>query len=230
MKTNRIQTPIPQNPSQRPSLRFSPTAWAKLLYFRDQGNHEIAGFGVTLARDLLYVQDFITVKQQVTCVSVQMEDQAVADYFEDQVVLGRKPEQFARIWCHTHPSGIAGPSSTDEETFFRVFGSCQWAVMFILCQDNQVYARLSINVGPGAQIQLPVQVDYRYPFGSSDPAAWREEFKRNIHPVHLVKEPSKPRDNPALTEKQPPESFGASVDEVGIFSDFWEDEQEGLFL
>jgi len=102
--------------------------------------------------------------------------------------------------------------------------------MFILCQDNQVYARLSINVGPGAQIQLPVQVDYRYPFGSSDPAAWQEEFKRNIHPVHLVKEPSKSRDNPALQEKQSPESFGASVDEVGIFSDFWEDEQEGLFL
>jgi hypothetical protein len=28
-------------------LRFSPTAWAKLLYFRDRGETEIGGFGVT---------------------------------------------------------------------------------------------------------------------------------------------------------------------------------------
>jgi len=61
----------------------------------------VGGFGVSDAEDLLYVQDFVTVKQEVTGVSVKFDDQAVADYMEDQVDRGRKPEQLMRIWCHT---------------------------------------------------------------------------------------------------------------------------------
>ena len=62
--------------SSQLALRFSPTAWAKLLYFRDKSDNEVGGFGVTEADDLLYVVDFITVKQQVSCVSVKFDDQA----------------------------------------------------------------------------------------------------------------------------------------------------------
>ena len=36
---------------QAPVLRFSPTAWAKLLYFRDCGHTEIGGFGITPVDD-----------------------------------------------------------------------------------------------------------------------------------------------------------------------------------
>jgi len=46
------------------------------LYFRDKSDNEVGGFGVTEADDLLYVVDFITVKQQVSCVSVKFDDQA----------------------------------------------------------------------------------------------------------------------------------------------------------
>ena len=45
------------------ALRFCPTAWAKLLYFRDKTDNEVGGFGITKADDLLYVTDFVTVKQ-----------------------------------------------------------------------------------------------------------------------------------------------------------------------
>ena len=71
------------NQCSEPHLRFSPTAWAKLLYFRDTGESEIGGFGVTLPDDLLYVADFVTVRQQVSVVSVAFDDEAVANYFED---------------------------------------------------------------------------------------------------------------------------------------------------
>ena len=57
------------------------------------------------------------------------DDEAVSVFFEDQVDLGRKPEQFFRLWCHTHPGDSPDPSSIDEETFARVFGRCDWAVM-----------------------------------------------------------------------------------------------------
>jgi hypothetical protein len=64
-------------------LRFSPTAWAKLLYFRDKSYNEVGGFGITEPDDLLFVKDFVTVKQDVTLVSVKFADESVADYFED---------------------------------------------------------------------------------------------------------------------------------------------------
>ena len=64
---------------------------------------------------------------------------------------------------------------TDEETFARVFGRSDWAVMFILARGGQSYARLRFNVGPGGSLMLPVEVDYRRPFPASDQAAWSEE-------------------------------------------------------
>jgi len=98
------------------TLRFSPTAWAKLLYFRDQSGNEVGGFGITDPDDLLFVQEFVTVKQEVTCVSVRFEDEAVGEFFDRQVDLGRKPEQFARIWLHSHPGDSPEPSATDEDS------------------------------------------------------------------------------------------------------------------
>jgi len=147
-------------------LRFSPTAWAKLLYFRNRSDNEIGGFGITEADDLLFVREFVTVRQEVTSISVRFDDVAVSDFFDAQVDLGRKPEQFARIWLHTHPGNSPGPSAVDEETFARVFGNCQWAVIFVLAQNNKTYARLRFNVGPGGEMLIPVEVDYSCDFGA----------------------------------------------------------------
>ena len=112
----------PKKEPPRPVLRFTPTAWAKLLFFRDCGDTEVGGFGITAKDNLLLVEDFATVRQKVGVVSVSFDDEAVADFFERQVDLGRKPEQFARIWLHTHPGDSPQPSMVDEETFDRVFG------------------------------------------------------------------------------------------------------------
>jgi hypothetical protein len=221
-------------------LRFCPTAWAKLLYFRDKTHNEVGGFGITQPDDLLYVRDFVTVRQKVTCVSVSFEDEAVADFFENQVVLGRKPEQFARIWLHTHPADIAGPSMTDEDTFQRVFGNCHWAIMFILARDNQSYARIGFNVGPGGQILIPVQMDYSKPFDSTDIAAWDEEFHKNVMTDSMVKFTGKTTQNdvpsavPATIlsefEKMPADQQMDVLDELAVRTSFLDEEQEGLFL
>ena len=139
MKTNQTkQTNQPQQGNKRlrdydrpakPVLRFSPTAWAKLLFFRDRGETEISGFGITDHDDLLYVTEFLTIKQDTTIASISLDDEAVADFFESQVEAGRQPQQFFRIWCHSHPGDSPEPSGTDHETFHRVFGRCDWAVM-----------------------------------------------------------------------------------------------------
>lgn len=164
----------------RPALRFSPTAWAKLLYFRDRSESEVGGFGIASADDLLRIEEFRSVKQEATGVSVVFDDTAVADFFESQVDEKRKPEQFGRIWLHTHPGNSALPSGTDEETFERVFGRCQWAVLFILARNGQCYARLRFNIGPGGQMEIPVAVDYSLAFLASDVESWESEYLANV--------------------------------------------------
>lgn len=128
----------------------------------------------------------MTVKQRVSAVSVAFDDDAVADFFDAQVDAGRKPEQFSRIWLHTHPGNCPTPSATDEETFSRVFGGCTWAVMFILACGGQTYCRLRFNVGPGGEVLIPAEVDYSRPFAASDHAAWETEYDRNVHPDRSI--------------------------------------------
>jgi hypothetical protein len=159
-----------------PSLRFSPTAWAKLLYLRDLGDTEVGGFGIMTADDLLLIDDVQLVRQACTGASVAFDDLAVANFFDEQVDQGRKPEQFGRIWVHTHPGNSPEPSQVDEETFCRVFGRTDWALMFVLARGGASYARLRFHVGPGGEMDIPVAVDYSRPFAGSDHAAWKEQY------------------------------------------------------
>ena len=174
------------------ALRFSPTAWAKLLYFRDKSDNEVGGFGINDPEDLLFIREFVTVKQEVTCVSVKFDDSAVADFFDTQVDLGRKPEQFARIWLHSHPGDSPEPSAIDEETFERVFGRCQWAVLFVVAQDDRTYAKLQFNVGPGGHVLIPVEIAYSQDFGPSDHDLWDSEYDANVKAIEWLSEEKEP--------------------------------------
>jgi len=161
-------------------LRFTPTAWAKLLFLRDLGETEVGGFGIADPEDLLLVEDVKLVKQRCTGVTVKFDDAAVADFFDEQVDLGRRPEAFGRLWLHTHPGSSPDPSGVDEETFLRCFGNANWALMFILARGGQTYARLRFNVGPGGEIEIPVAVDWSRPFAGSDWDAWEVEYCENV--------------------------------------------------
>ena len=178
----------PNRRSTRPShtrvLRFSPTAWAKLLFLRDFGDTEVGGFGISSADDLLFVEDWQLVRQVCSWAHVAFEDESVADYFDEQVDAGRQPEQFGRIWMHTHPGDCPQPSHTDEETFARVFGQAEWAIMFILARGGQAYARLQFHSGPGASLRLPIEIDYTHPFPGCAPAAWKHEYLACVQSAH----------------------------------------------
>lgn len=228
-----------------PVLRFSPTAWAKLLYFRDKSDNEVGGFGITEPDDLLLVTEFVTVKQEVTGASVKFDDEAVADFFDAQVDLGRKPEQFARIWLHSHPGDSPEPSTIDEETFERVFGNCQWAVLFVVAQDNRTYAKLSFNVGPGGQVLIPTEIDYCHDFGPTDHELWDTEYATNIKAVKWVTKRS--TEQKTLTrnelcgyalpydfldgfEKMEPAERQFVLDELAERPDLWNEESEVMFI
>lgn len=176
--------------TRRPVLRFSPTAWAKLLCLRDQGSTEVGGFAITSGDDLLYVEDVCLLRQTCTAVSVKFDDVAVSEFFEDQVASGRRPEQFARIWIHTHPGDSAAPSHVDERTFRRVFGRCDWAVMFILACGGQTYARIRYGVGPGGEMQIPMRVEFSEPFAASNFDSWQREYAASVHLLEFMSMPA----------------------------------------
>jgi hypothetical protein len=159
-----------------PTLRFTPYAWSKLLFLRDLGDTEVGGFGMSSEQNLFIIEDVLLIRQNCTAMSVAFEDEAVADFFDEQIDAGRQPECFGRVWVHTHPGNSAEPSSTDEDTFARVFDSASWAVMFILAQGGETYARLKFGSGPGAELLVPVAIAWDMPFAGSDHDAWEQEY------------------------------------------------------
>jgi len=223
---------------------------------RDVTDNEVGGFGITEAEDLLFVTDFTLVKQKVTAVSVSFEDESVANYFADQVEAGRKPEQFARVWLHSHPGSSPEPSMTDEQTFARVFGSCDWSVMCIVAQDSGTFARLRFSAGPGGEVKIPVCVDYGYEFDAADFEVWKQQYKANVIEDTVFSFSGKEKKTKAQQENEV-EVFGGSdefqdtmfssedlleelemmhpaqrqafMDELVVKSDFWDEETE-VFL
>lgn len=177
MNVKRVRQKDPtmdQPASDAPVLRFTPTAWAKLLFLRDAGDTEVGGFGVCPNHPLI-VEDVQLVRQQCSWATVEFDDESVADYFEQQVDSGLRPEQFARIWIHTHPGNSALPSGTDEATFARVFGHADWAVMFILACGGETYARGWAR-NRGQSVRLSTHVDFTLPCPASDFEGWQAEY------------------------------------------------------
>jgi hypothetical protein len=151
---------------------------------------EVGGFGISAAENLLYVEDFVTVKQAVTPVTVEFDDDAVADHVDSCVDAGISPARCMRAWIHTHPGSSAQPSLIDEETFARVFARNDWALMVIVARGGASYVRLAFTAGPGGQVQIPLEVDWeRFSQDLLDHeggldelfSSWMDEYGRNIH-------------------------------------------------
>jgi len=159
-------------------LRFTPTAWAKLLTFMDMSDTEVSVFGVAEdPEDLLLVTDVALLKQEVTQVTVELDDDAVAEHIEQYAETGVQPVQCARIWIHTHPMFSTKPSHVDETTFKKAFGGCDWAIMLIVSQADKPYCRLRMQtpLGPISQ-EIEVEVDLRTHFPGTKHDQWEEEF------------------------------------------------------
>ena len=133
---------------------------------------------------------------QQTCswASVVFDDESVADFFEDQVEDGLNPEQFARVWIHTHPGNSAAPSMTDEETFTRVFGSTNWSVMAILAKGGESYARLRLNGDVSQDFEMPTEIDFTTEFPNSDHDDWEEDYLSNVSEEISILAPWEPKE------------------------------------
>jgi len=134
-----------------------------------------------------------------------------------------------------------------EQTFQRVFGNCQWAVLFVVAQDDSTYARLSFNVGPGGQILIPVEVDYFREFGPTNRQSWDIEFKANIQPVcwhsgligsddltvsslDEIEDLALPDEFLAEFEQMEPAERQYVLDELAERPELWDEESEVMYI
>jgi len=161
-------------------LRFSPYAWAKLIWMRDRGNTEVAGYCVTGTSDPLLITDFCLVKQECTGCSFDLDPDDGAEYMERKMDEGLMPWQYSNILAHTHPGNSPSPSPCDETNFRKAFAHPNWAIMFILANGGDVYCRLKVNVGPGVIKEMDVYVDWNQPFSGSSVVEWEKEYKEKV--------------------------------------------------
>jgi len=191
-KSNKNKTTVNLNPTTtttkkseplkivRKNLMFSGSAMAKLLWCRDKGGTEIAGFGISSKEDPLYIKEFCLVKQDASVAYVEMDDDGLVEFIEKMDDRGLDPCEYLRIWIHTHPGSSPSPSGKDEETFRTEFSNCNWSVMAILARGNQFYARIKMN-----EINFAVDIEHEVNWSDMksellDVTAWETEFEECV--------------------------------------------------
>ena len=162
------------------TLKFTAYAYAKLLYMRDVGSTEVAGYGITSTEDPLLVTDFVLIKQKCTGVTFDLDPEDGAEHMERMMDAGLMPWMYSNILVHSHPGNSPSPSGTDETNFKKAFSHPDWAIMLIIAKDNSMYCRLKLNTGPGVEKLLKIQVDFSQDFQASDRKTWKIEYELKV--------------------------------------------------
>lgn len=168
-----------------PTLRFSPYAWAKLIWLRDRGQTEITGFGLGGEQDPLRIEDVILLTQVTTSASVEFEDDAIAEMCDRARAAGIAVNRFRKISIHTHPGNSPTPSSTDETAYKDYFIDHDWSILFILARGGDWYARYRVGRPVPVQMALDVRIDYQGDTRAVDDAAradWDQEYTTYVRP------------------------------------------------
>jgi len=203
-------------------LRFTPYAWAKMLYMRDHGDTEVGGYGVTGTEDPLLVTDFRLIKSDCTGASFDMDPDDGVEFMETMLDAGLMPWQYSNILIHTHPGNSPSPSGTDEKNFEAAFSHPNWAIMFIIAEGGAAYCRLKINVGPGSVKEIKVVVDWKTAFNGTNEEEWKKEYDAKVKAVHF-----------RMTGKEGVASKGAGCfpeDIFGLDDPLWYDDKEDRWI
>jgi proteasome lid subunit RPN8/RPN11 len=182
MVKEEVVTPCDQKPERTRDavLRFSPYAWAKLIFMRDAGDTEVGGYGITGTDDPMLVTDFMLVKQECTGATFEFDEKDSIDFLERMMDHGLAPWKTQNVLIHTHPGNDPTPSGTDEDNFDKNFSHPHWAIFFILAKEGKTYCRIRHNVGPGIEVELDCEIDYSGGFPKSNLTGWQKEYDDNV--------------------------------------------------
>lgn len=162
-------------------IRFTPYAWAKLLFMRDRGSSEVGGYGISSIEDPLLVTDFRLVKQEAGMAHFEFDDEGLAEYAEEMAFENElQPAEFQRILIHTHPGSSAAPSGTDETNFDEKMSDCSWSIMFILAKGGQTTCALKYK-NPAIRVEIGCMIDFLEPFDASCQEEWEKEYEELVN-------------------------------------------------
>lgn len=164
----------------RNNYRFTPTAWAKLIFFRDAGDTEVAGFAITSKNDPTLITDVHLVKQKCTGATFDLDVADVDEYMNRMLNNDIPPSECCRILWHTHPGPSPIPSGVDEQNFDKVFNATDFGTMLIISQTSDIYCRTRYNIGPKFDVESNVTIDFITDFTPPLWEAWKEEYKSNV--------------------------------------------------
>ncbi len=176
--------------SLRAGLRFTPYAWAKLLFMCHTRSTEVSGMGIGAEDDPMTIEDIEIIKQRCNPCFTDIDSDAYADRMVDLCdPEGQRkltPQRCQRVWIHTHPAGLGVPSVHDDETFEKSFGLADWAVMFIYSKSADVYCQLRMTarnangVATELRQEVPVSIAWDRPFPAAVPASWAMELDAQV--------------------------------------------------
>ena len=176
--TKEQQTHLDKFPMSK--LFFTPYAWAKLVHMRDKIACEVSGMGITPKLPNL-VEDVYFPKQEVQSAYVDIDEDGFAEMVDELASKGLRPDQFMRIWIHTHPSGMGpNPSGRDNQCMDEAFSSPDWAIMMIVAKDGKTFAQMRVNKPFRIESLLDVMIDYKAEFPGSNITAWDAEYNKNV--------------------------------------------------
>ena len=165
-------------------LRFSPYAWAKVVFMCTKTDTEVGMMGVSRNGDPLVIDDILVPKQTANSAYNNFDMDSYSDETAALAVdHGVKPACCQRVWIHTHPAGVDGPSGTDEVTFRESYGKdrCDWAVMMIMTKAGKVYARMRASIaGVDREFMINTRVDWSLPLKGFDPDGWSKELAERV--------------------------------------------------
>lgn len=164
------------------TLRFTPYAWAKLVYLRDKGNTEVGGWGQVHPHRPLTIIDIRMPKQECTSAWCEFDDVSSAQLIQKMIFdEGCAVEECQRIWIHTHPGNSPQPSGQDEDTWKGPMSEFPWGIMFILARGGNTYARIRYSTPFGnVEQEIPVAIDWSSDFLGTDQAAWDAEYEECV--------------------------------------------------
>lgn len=149
--SNTAGTSASTTTNTKPALKaiFTYKAYQKLIFLRDLKDCEVAVLGETAKDNPLHVLDIHLIKQKVTSVAADMDEEDISRHVEEMMARGIHPINSERFWIHTHPmtgEGSANPSGKDMATWNDPNNSEKnFQVMFILSKSGHVTCKVRVR-------------------------------------------------------------------------------------
>jgi len=164
-------------------LYWSPQAAQKRLWLLETVPTEVGYHGIAHPDHPLLVMDILVPKQECTSAHFDFADTAgeqVLDYAQEH---GINADRIFPIVGHTHPSGVTGPSGTDENELMGQIRALNWGVMYIQEKGKGIeYCRLTWNPdsGPSVDVEIKSALTWGYGRDIGTPVEWQAEVDENV--------------------------------------------------